>query len=112
MLSPRAHADLDQRAHCERISFDGAQRRTRARTAFETRDDAFRRPHSRRDFLLRHARRHACGHKIGHEQLQGAIRREHPRARALTFAIPQAREIAGQDLRALGHADVVAGRGG
>ena len=60
----------------------------------------------------------ACPSGVAHqmpsdvEARVGAIRREHPRARALTFAIRQAREIAGQDLRALGHADVVAGRGG
>jgi DNA-binding MarR family transcriptional regulator len=45
----------------------------------------------------------ACGHQIGHEHLQCAIRCERPRAPVLTLALRQEREVPGQKVRALVH---------
>jgi hypothetical protein len=89
-LPPRPCADLDQRAHCHCPLPDRAQRRTRAHTALQARNDALGGPHSHGDSLLRHTRGRARSDKISHEYLQAAVGRERPApARVPAGALPR-----------------------
>jgi hypothetical protein len=104
-LSCCTHPDLDSRTHCQSVSLDGSQRRARPHAAFQAAHGALRRPHSRGDFVLRHARGDARSYQIRHEELQRVIARERWRMPRGTRACQQ-RDAFGENLRALVHGPI------